>query len=196
MKKKVITIIIGVILSGCSLVNQIGGAITFSQCEYGYNSISNIQLAGLKLGDTSNISVANLAKISSILAAGDNQNIPFNMTLNVDISNPNQSTAFLNSMDYAININDMEFADGKIDIPIRIEPGKTKTMPISIAVDLNNLMNRYSREKVSDEMCAFFGLKPEQTKITLKLWPKVEVGNTPIKSPAAIPVVFTFGGKQ
>ncbi len=195
MKKIVFTLIIGLILSGCSIVNQVGGAITFSQCEYVYNSISNIQLAGLKLGDTSNISVANLAKISSILAAGDNQNIPFNMTLKVDVSNPNQNTAFLNSMDYVIILNDMEFADGKIDIPIRVEPGETKTMRISVGVDLTYLMNRYSREKVSEDMYAFLGLKPEPSKVMLKLWPKVIVGNTPIKAPAAIPVVFTFGGK-
>ncbi len=195
MKKIISIVVISIILSACNIVNQIGGAITLSQCDYTYNSISNIQIAGLNLGNSSNISLANLAKISTILASGNKQNIPFNMTLNVDVKNPNQTVAFLNSMDYAIDINEMEFANGKMDIPIRIESGQSKTLPISIATDLTGLMNRYSQERVTEEMSAFLGVKPERTKVTLRLWPKVMVGNTPIKAPAAIPVVFTFGGK-
>lgn len=195
MKKLFLITLIGFILSGCDVLNQIGGAINLSQCDYRYNSISHIQLAGINLGNSSSISVANLATISTIFTGGNRQTIPFNMTLNVDVQNPNQSAAFLNSLDYAIAINDMDFAEGKMDIPIRIEPGQTQPLSISVGVDLKNLMNRYSRDKVAEEMSAFLGITPAETKVTLKLWPKVMVGNTPIKVPAAIPVVFNFGGK-
>ncbi len=195
MKKTILIALVGFMLTGCDVLNQIGGAISLSQCEYTYDSISDIQIAGLNLGNSSNISLSNLATISTILTGGNLQTIPFNMTLNVDVKNPNQVVAFLNALDYAIDINDMEFAAGKMDVPIRIESGQTQVLPISIGVDLKNLMNRYSTEKVANEMSAFLGIRSDQTKVTLRLWPKVMVGNTPIKVPAAIPVVFTFGGK-
>lgn len=196
MKKSLAVIALIFMLTSCDLWNQIGGAIQLSQCEYKYNSINNIQLAGMNLGDGSSISLSNFAAISSIFTGGNLQSIPFSMILSMDVKNPNQSPAFLNALDYAIQINDMEFVEGKMDIPLRVEPGETSVLPIAIGVDLKNLMNRYSRERVAKEMSGFLGLSSDETKVTVKLWPKLMVGGTPVKVPTAIPVVFTFGGSD
>jgi LEA14-like dessication related protein len=118
------------------------------------------------------------------------------MTLNMDVTNPNNTIAFLDALDYSILINEMEFVEGKMDVPIRIDPGQTSLVSIPISVDLKSLMNRYSQERVTNEMSAFLGITPKETSVTVKLWPKLTVGNTLIKVPAAIPVVFKFGGKQ
>lgn len=196
MKKTAIILSVILLFSGCDVMKQIGGAYNLSQCEYTYNSLNNIQLAGMNLGNGSSISVATLASIATILSGGGNlQTIPFNMTLNMDVKNPNAAAAFLNALDYAIEINDLEFTNGKMDIPIRIEPGQTQVLPINMSVDLKQLMNRYSQDKVSGVLNSFLGISPNQTTVKVNLWPKLMVGNTPIKSPAAIPVVFTFGGK-
>ena len=143
-----------------------------------------------------NISVSNLASIATALAGGNYmQSIPFSMTLNMNVTNPNTTAAFLDALDYAIQVNDLEFVEGKMDIPIRIEPGETKVVAIPVMVDLKNLMNRYSQERVASEMSAFLGITPKETTVTVKLWPKLTVGSTLIKVPTAIPVVFKFGGR-
>lgn len=196
MKKLVLLFCIAFALSSCGVFNQIEGAYTLSQSEYKYHSLSNIQLSGLNLGDASRISVSNLASISTILSGTNSQSIPFNMTLTMEVKNPNQTVAFLNALDYAIEINEMEFASGKMDIPIRIEPGKTELLPISIGTDLKQLMNRYSQNRVAKEMSSFLGITSEKTIVTVKLWPKLIVADTPIRVPAPIPVIFTFGGKE
>ena len=123
------------------------------------------------------------------------QTIPFSMTLNMDVTNPNTTAAFLDALDYAIQINEMEFVEGKMDIPIRIEPGETKVIGVPISVDLKALMNRYSQERVTSEMSGFLGITPNETSVSVKLWPKFYVGETLVKLPAPIPVVFNFGGK-
>ncbi len=195
MKKLILLLSVALLMSGCDVWNQIGGAYNLSQSEYKYKSVSNIQLAGVNLGDGSGVSVSNLATIATILSGANRQTIPFNMTLNMDVTNPNKAAAFLNALDYSININDMEFVEGKMDVPLRIEPGETQTFPIPISVDLKNLMNRYSQQRVANEMGSFLGITPDETTVTVKLWPKLMVGQTPIKVPAPIPVVFKFGGK-
>ncbi|MPN16297.1 hypothetical protein SDC9_163635 [bioreactor metagenome] len=196
MKKSILILSTVLLLSGCNIMNQIGGAIQLSQSEYKYHSLNNIQLAGINLGNASSISVSNLASIATVLAGGSTmQSIPFSMTLNMDVTNPNSSAAFLDALDYAIQINEMEFVEGKMDIPIRIEPGETKIIGIPVSVDLKNLMNRYSQDRVTNEMSAFLGITPRETSVTVKLWPKLTVGGTLVKVPAAIPVVFNFGGK-
>ena len=196
MKKTFLLSLLIFALTSCDVLNQIGGAIQLSQCEYKYNSITDMQLAGINLGDGSSISLSNFASLSSILTGGSLQTIPVSMKLNMDVTNPNQAAAFLNALEYAIEINEMEFTTGKMDVPIRVESGQTTVLPLSIGVDLKNLMNRYSRDRVAKEMSGFLGLSSDETKVTVKLWPKLLVGNTPIRVPAPIPVVFTFGGDK
>ncbi len=149
----------------------------------------------MKLGNASSISLSNLASIATVLAGGNSQTIPFSMTLNMDVTNPNTAAAFLNALDYQIIINELEFVEGKMDMPIRIEPGETKVIPIPVSVDLRNLINRYSQERVTKEMSSFLGITPNETTVMVKLWPKLTVGNTLVKVPAAIPVEFKFGGR-
>lgn len=197
MIKRVLLIVLSaVVLTGCDVVNKIGGAYQLAQSEYRYNSLSNIQLAGINIGNASAISLSNLASISTILSGSNSrQNIPFSMTLNMDVTNPNTRAAFLDALDYSISINELEFVEGKMDIPIRIQPGETVVVPIPISVDLKSIINRYSQERVASEMSGFLGITPNETTVTVKLWPKLSVGNTLIKVPAAIPVEFKFGGR-
>ena len=197
MKKAIIILSTLLLMYSCDVVQQIGGAYNLSQCKYDYNSIDNVQIAGINLGIAKSVSVLLIASLSTILAGGTMQNIPFSMVLNLDVTNPNENAAaFLNGMDYMIELNDMEFSSGNLDVPVRIEAGGSQVVPLSIGVDLMNLMNRYSKDKVSSEMSRFLGISPGQTKVTVKLWPKVLIGNTPIKSPAHIPVTFLVGKKK
>ena len=182
-------------MPACDVMNNIGGAYRLSLSEYKYSSLYDIQLAGMKLGYASSISLTNLASIATVLAGGNSQTIPFSMPLNMDVTNPNTAAAFLDALDYQIIINDLEFVEGKMDMPIRIEPGETKVIPIPVSVDLRNLINRYSQERVTKEMSSFLGITPNETTVMVKLWPKLTVGNTLIKVPAAIPVEFKFGGR-
>ncbi len=194
MKKIITALLLIFTLTSCDVLNQVSGAYQLTQCEYKYNSINNIQLAGINLGDGTSLSLSNFASISSILMGGNLQTIPFSMNLKLDVKNPNQSVALLNALDYSITINDMEFTTGNVVTPLRVEAGQTGTLPITVGVDLKNLMNTYSKDVVAKDMSGFLGLSSNETKVTLKLWPKLIVGNTLIKVPTAIPVSFTFGG--
>ncbi len=196
MKKTIIILSTILMMYSCDVYKQIGGAYNLSQCKYDFNSIDNIQIAGVEVGKSKSISIAEIATLTTILAGGNLQSIPFSMVLNLDIDNPNESPAYLNGLDYMVEFNDMEFSRGKLDVPIRVEPGKSSIIPLSIGVDLKNLMNRYSKDRVSSEMSRFLGVSPGQTKVTVKLWPKVLIGDVPITSPAHIPVTFLFGSKK
>ncbi len=196
MKKAAIIFSTLLFLQGCNIIQQVGGAYNLLQCKFDYNSIDNIEIAGVNLGKSKSLSIANIATLSTILGGGNMQNIPFSMTLNLDVQNPNEKVAYLNGLDYEIELNNMEFANGKLDVPLRIEPGETAVLPLSIGLDLKSLINRYSRERVSAEMSRFLGISPGETKVSVKLWPKVLIGDVPIKSPTHIPVTFVFGGSK
>lgn len=196
MKKAVIFLFSLLLLVSCDVMKQIGGAYNVTQCKYDFHSIENMELAGVNIGKPKTISIAEIASLTTILSGGNMQNIPLSMILNLDVQNPNEDPAFLNGLDYMIELNDMEFVSGKLDVPFKIEAGETSTIPLSIGLDLKKLMNRYSKDKVASEMSRFMGVSPGQSKVTLKLWPKVLIGNVPIKSPAHIPVTFMYGSEK
>ena len=58
MKKSILMLSVMLLLSGCDIMNKIGGAYQLSQSEYRYRSVNNIQLSGLNLGDASGISLS------------------------------------------------------------------------------------------------------------------------------------------
>lgn len=195
MKKTTLILSIVIFLSGCGIFNQVNSAYTLSQCKYSYKSLNNIQLAGLHLSDAGSLSISNLASIATILAGGKQQTIPLSMTLALNVKNPNNAIAALNGLEYAIEVENMEFTTGKLNVPLNINPGETKILSLNIGMDLKSLMNRYSQERVAGEMSSFLGISGNPTNITVKLWPTLMIGNTPFKSPTYIPVRFSFGGK-
>lgn len=195
MKKTILILSTVILFTACDVLNQVSSAYNLSQCKYDYKSINNIRLAGLNLGSGSSFSVSNLASIATILAGGKLQTIPLSMTLNLDVKNPNNAIAALNGLTYAIEVEDMEFTTGKLNVPLSINPGETEVLSLNIGMDLKSLMNRYSQERVAGEMSSFLGISGNPTNITVKLWPTLMIGNTPLKSPTYIPVRFSFGGK-
>ena len=194
MRKIFVILFVAVFLTGCGVVNQIAGLHAFSQSEYSFNSISNIQLGNMNLGGGQTLSLANIAAVSSLLS-GAQQSIPLGMTINLDVTNPNPVAAILNSVDFDIIINDMALTSGVINTPMRVEAGQTAVMPISIGVDLRNLINSYSQGQVTSAFSSFLGITNNPANVTVRLRPSLMVGNTAIPSPVAIPVSFNFGGR-
>ena len=191
MRKAIIILSTLFLLFSCDVVNQLGGAYNFMQCNYDYNSIENVEIAGINLGKAKSVSVLQIASLSTILSGKALERIPFSMTVNLDVENPNEKgTAILNGMEYVIELNDMEFTTGSIETPVRIEPGQSEVVPLLIGLDLKNLMDSYSQEQVATEMNRFLSISPGQTKVTVKLCPKVLFGKKIIKTPTYIPLLM------
>ena len=93
MKKAIIILSTILLMYSCDVVKQIGGAYNLSQCKYDYNSIDNIQIAGVNLGKGKSVSILEIASLTTILSGGSLQNIPFSMVLNLDVENPNEKDA-------------------------------------------------------------------------------------------------------
>ena len=84
MKKAIIILSTIFLMYSCGVVEQLGGAYNLSQCKYDYNSIDNIQVAGINLGKAKSSSV--LKWLHFYILAGETlQNIPFN-GVNLDVT--------------------------------------------------------------------------------------------------------------
>jgi LEA14-like dessication related protein len=196
IKKTLLLLSATLLFGGCNVISRSYRAPV--QAEYSYNSLDSIHLAGLSLGDASSIPVAKIASVATALAGGAyQQSIPFSMTLHIDVTNPNKSVARLDALEYALLINEMEFAEGATNASVSIGAGETQTVALTVNVDLRDIVSRYSQQRTVNELSAFLGITPNVTLVTVKLRPAFVVNGFPIQKPAAgIPLMFNFGGKS
>lgn len=201
MKQKFVVLIplLALVLNftGCGTVgNDIAGAYNMTQCKYTYNSVSDVSVSGINLSTGSGLSPINLVKLSTILTGGTPSSLPLNFTVNMNVTNPNQSTAMLNRLQYDVSIDNIHFTSGSLDQPVSIAAGATQTLPLAVGLDVANLMKSNSQSALLNIVRNIAGISGEKSTVSLSLRPTFNIGGQPITSPIAFPVTFSFGGKK
>ncbi|NDV59742.1 LEA type 2 family protein [Bacteroides sp. 519] len=180
-------------LSGCDVAKQMSGAYNVINCKYDFNSISNLNLAGINVNE--GLSFTNIAKATSILS-GNASSIPLNFTLNLNVENPSQSAAFLNGLDYILSIDNIQFTTGSLSQTLNVPGNGTGILPLSIGFDLATLLKGDTKDAVVGITKNFLGIGSQKSNITFQIRPTFVIGNISVPSPAYIPVSFAFGGKK
>ncbi|MDR1403835.1 MAG: LEA type 2 family protein [Tannerellaceae bacterium] len=194
MKSKRLILAFAVFLtfSGCNVVKQLEGAFNFTQCKFDYKSITNLSLSGTNL--SKGITAATILQLTSLLT-GNASTLPLNFTLNLNVSNPNQSIASLNGLQYILNIDDVQFTTGTVSQSVHIAAGGTQVLPLNIGFDLTTLLKGESKNAVLNIVKNFIGIGSQKSNVTFQIKPSFNIGSYPVTSPAFIPVSFSFGGK-
>ncbi|NDV78608.1 LEA type 2 family protein [Dysgonomonas sp. 511] len=193
MTKRIIVLLLLVAtLTGCDSVKQ-GLTSTYNiiNCEYSYKSISKLTISGINVSN--GLSVTNIAKVTSIFS-GTASSIPLDFTLNLNVKNPNQSAAMLHGLQYIISIDNIQFTTGSVNQSLNINAGETQTLPLTIGLDLAELMKNNSKEAVTDIAKNFLGLGNKASTVSLQLKPSFLIAGQTVASPMYIPVSFSFGG--
>ena len=163
-----------------------------AECKYTYNSISHLSLSGIDV--TKGVSLLNIPTIISILS-GQAGTIPLQLNLNLNVSNPNASEAFMQGVAYILSIDNVQFSTGSLSQALSIPSGEEKILPLSIGFDLKTLLTGETGDAVLSIVKNLVGIGDKKSNVTIQLRPTFMVGNYPIVSPSYIPVSFTFGGK-
>lgn len=181
-----------VLLQGCDIAKQVSGAYNLTQCKFDYNSITNLQLAGMDL--SKGVNAMQLLQLTPLLT-GQASSVPLHFNLNLDITNPNQSAAFLQGLQYILQIDGVQFTTGSINQALNIAAGGKQQLPLTIGFDLATLLKGDSKDAVVNVVKNIVGVNDQQSQITLQLRPNIKVGDYTIPSPVYLPVSFAFGGK-
>lgn len=195
MRKKLLALLLVVVtFIGCdSAKQQMSGMYNLVQCQYTFNNISNISISGINASN--GLSLTTIPKVAAILS-GNATSIPLDFTVNLDVKNPNSSSALLNGMDYAISIDNIEFTKGSVTQPLSIGAGQTQVLPLTIGVDIASLMKDNSKDAVSEIAKNLLGMGSKASTVSVVLRPTFKIGETRVQSPLPIPVSFSFGGKK
>ena len=193
MKKIISGILFSVmlILSGCTaLQTGLSNAYNLANCDYKYNSVSDIIISDINI--SKGLSPLMIPKVLTILS-GNAKSIPLDMTLNLDVNNPNAGTAAFQALSYIVMIDDIQFTTGNFRQPFSVGAGETKMLPVTIGFDIAELMKNNSRSAVENIAKNILGLGNSKSKVTVQLKPSFKVGEQTFTSPVYVPVTFNIG---
>lgn len=179
--------------SGCDVSKQVSGAYNMAQCKYDFNSVSGLNISGMDL--SKGIQPLQIVQLTSLLT-GKPSSVPLNMTLNVDVTNPNSSAALLNGLQYILSIDNVQFTTGSVNEKLNVPAGGKQLLPLVIGVDLAALLKGESKDAVGNIVKNLVGVNDQKSQVTLQLKPSFMIGNQAVSSPVYIPVNFSFGGKK
>lgn len=196
MKTKLIIVaaitLLAISATGCDALKQMGGAYNFTKCKYGYKSITNPSLAGINF--SGGISAADGRRLA-VLLTNPTESLPLTFTLNLDVTNPTSSDAFMHGLSYILDIDGVEFTRGKINNTLTVGAGQKSVMPLNIGMDVMRLLGGSSKDAAVNMVKNLAGIGDKKSEVSVRIRPTFMVAGRAVESPAEIPVNFSFGGK-
>lgn len=183
-------------LAACDLltntVNQAASLANLANCEYNLKNVSNLQVAGVNVKSLTNgnINASDVLKLTSALVS---KKVPMDMNVNIDIKNPTDKNAALTAMDWILDINNSQFAQGNSTKNYTVTKNATTTVPLGVNTDLYSM---FSKDGINSLKTFVSSFKNDGTssKVGLRIKPSLNVGSYVVHMPNYIKVEKKVGG--
>ena len=187
----------GAILPGCSTLAQKFNEITaLVKCQFRLASVSKVSLLGIPLAGKTRITDFNLldaAKLQRSLSGGS---LPLDLTLDLEVKNPNPSKASLSGMEWTLLLDGGELTRGRMDRPLTVPAdGGVSPLPLAVSLDLNQLLSGKNFDSMLNLALNIAGEGSKPTRLTMKVKPSISVAGQTIPYPGTLSVGASFGGK-
>lgn len=194
MKKRILLLLLPVLmLSGCSILDQVSQMAALSECEFRLDGVSNVRVLGIQLDnkdEVSDFSFMDVAKLTTALGSGS---LPLEMALDVEVKNPNTQTAAMSRLDWQIYVDGEHMLDGVVSDRVTIPAnGGKATVPFNASIDLKELLQGNSLDAVINLALNLSGHGSEPSKLKLKVKPTILVAGRSIAYPGFITVEEEF----
>lgn len=183
-------IIVLLALSSCITIKE---ASTFSKCEFRVNDVERISLNGRNVMEKSQISDLSINEITTLLSSIASGPLIMDLTLLVDIKNPNKSTAAMNRIDWIMFIDDYKIMTGSTNRRVVLPPDNAiVTVPLEIKSDLKEVITSGGGYAILGLALNLAGISTQINRITLKAKPYITIGKKEIAYPGYISIKTAF----
>ena len=188
-KKWMVVAALAAVICGCTVLKQ---AVALKDCKYAYSRMSDITFMDMKTNEMA--SFAGAARLAMGLVG--NQPAPLGFTIHLKVTNPNETTAAMESLYYKVFLDSVEVAEGNSLEPFMVVGGGEADLPLKINTDVKTLLQSDKRATMTKVIRNLVGVANEPTDVTVQLKPTIRVGNSQLTSPVYFPVKFVYSGKN
>ena len=173
-------------LPGCTALQELAALRTVT---FAFAGVSDVRLAGIRIGAGSSYSSLGLADAARLGAAIIAQQVPLDFVAHVSASNPPENTVSARMLDlgWTLFIENRQMLNGQLGGAVAIAPGRTADVPLAVRFDLLQLGSGGARD-LFDLALAISGQGPVQKDLRLELVPTIETSLGPIQYPTPVVV--------
>lgn len=184
--------LIAAVMTGCGVSRQVSEAKVFGDCKYNIGSVDSVYLAGIDVREFRNLrsfSDFDLAKYPGLAMGLLRKNVPLNLRVNVDITNPTRKRAAINQLEYKVLLSESEIFNGYLNQLIEVLPGTTPTrVPVSLQTNAYQLLsNDQTRDQFVNMILALTGKSDAKpARFVVKVRPTLDIAGKQVNYPGYI----------
>ncbi|MGV3602696.1 MAG: hypothetical protein ACO1N1_15895, partial [Dyadobacter fermentans] len=130
-----------------------------------------------------------LAKYPGLAMGLLRKNVPLNLRVNVDITNPTRKRAAINQLEYKVLLSESEIFNGYLNQLIEVLPGTTPTrVPVSLQTNAYQLLsNDQTRDQFVNMILALTGKSDAKpARFVVKVRPTLDIAGKQVNYPGYI----------
>lgn len=177
-----------------SILNQTASLANLANCEYNLKNVSNLNIAGVNVKNLTNgnITATDVVKLTSALLS---KQVPMNMDVNIDVKNPTERDAALTAMDWILDIDGSQFAQGNNQQSYTITKQATTTVPLGVGTDLYSMFSKDGINSLKNFVGSFKN-DGTSSKVGLRIKPSLNVGTYVVPMPNYIKLEKKVGSNS
>lgn len=184
--------------SSCELLQSMGTQVAelanLSNCEYSLKDVTNLTVAGVNVKKITNgqISASDVLNLTNALIS---KKVPLTMNVNINVKNPTNSNAALSMMDWILDIDGSQFANGTSNKRYTITKNATTAVPLGVNTDLYSMFSKNGISSLKNFVSSFKN-DGTSSKVGLRIKPSLNVGSYTVPMPNYIKVEKKTGAKS
>ncbi|WP_125917039.1 LEA type 2 family protein [Hymenobacter coccineus] len=187
----------GLCVSSCAGLNQQKEeGQNFKECEFKLQSIEQATLGGVDVTNVRSAADLSGGDRARIVAAYATGSLPLNMRVNLQVTNPNNDVAALNTLEYKVLLDGNEVATGATTQRIEVGPNSTAIATVPVNADVRKAIADGGLESVGNFALGLADRNRQPTRVTIAIRPTVKILGTTVKRPGYITVEKDVTARQ
>lgn len=180
-------------IAGCKSIRELKN---LTKCQFRIGTVKGITLAGVNIQAVrrfSDLGLKDAAKVGAALASG---NLPLNMTVNLEVKNPNKQLAAMNRLEWVAMVDQYDIINGIVSQRVEVAPdGGTATIPLNVSANLRSVLKTLGKTELLDFGMGMTDQSDRPTRVALKVKPTIMVGKHPLEYPGWFTVKREFASQ-
>ena len=182
------------LLNSCSVLSELSA---LKKCEFRLYSFQDPAVCGIDMSDRRSLSDFTFLDGQLIAANLLRGTLPFDITLNMEVKNPGNNTAAVNSIEWVAYVDDLEVAAGVVDRRIEVPPlGGLAIVPVKIHADLIDYMEGNNPKTMMNFALNLVGTSDQPSNLSMKIKPSLLVAGQTIQYPGFFTITHEFSAGE
>lgn len=183
IKRIILVVCVTLGLSSCVLLEQMVQMANFANCNFKFDSVSDIEMLGIQLHQGMSRDDLSITQALLLTKALISKSLPVSFNVNLDVTNPNSSPASMVKMDYILSLNDRQVISTTSNNNISVPANGSNIITIPVTTDLFQLFSGETGEAIANLAFKLTGASSDPVNVGIKLKPYITVSGQQLAYP-------------